>query len=69
VVTWQPARGVRQAVTLVYHESAGVSPVYVLVGHPLRDIEHRSCTLFYLIEFAWAMTMLGSLGAMALVSA
>jgi len=69
IVTWQPMRGVRQAIDMVYYHPNGSSPMYILVGHPLRETEQRICTLFYLIELAWAMTMIGSLAVMALVSA
>ena len=57
--TWQPERGVRQAVVLRYHE--GVSPGFILSGRSLVQVEHNIGTLGTLISLAWTFMMLATL--------
>lgn len=58
-LTWQPERGVRQAIVVLYH--AGLSPAFVVVGRSLHETESRDFQLLCLTEITWSFAMLGSL--------
>jgi hypothetical protein len=58
-VTWQPKKGVRQAIVVRYH--LGTNPAYVVAGRSLTEVESREAWLFNGTEVLWAFTMLGSL--------
>ena len=65
-LTWQPARGVREAIVVIYH--AGLQPGYVVVGRSLQETELRESQLFAVTEIIWSLSMLGTLFLSVLVA-
>ena len=68
--TWEPNPGVRSAavVTRVTRRVNGENGGFVLAGRSLREVEMREAGLSTIVEVAWAVTILGSLVAVAAVA-
>jgi hypothetical protein len=56
--TWEPEKGVRQAVVARYHD--GEAPVFILAGHSLYEVEAHVAELTRLALVLWLVTMIGS---------
>lgn len=56
--TWEPAPGVRQAVVATYHR--GQTPVFILAGHSLREVEAHISQLTRIAAALWLVAMAGS---------
>lgn len=65
-LTWQPKRGLRQAIVLNHLE--GPTPGYLLVGKSLKESERTICGLWYILSVMWAITMLGSFFVVSVVN-
>jgi hypothetical protein len=60
-VTWEPKKGVRSAAVVVRY--VGDKPGFVLAGRSLREVEKLEEQIFLKVIIAWAVTMVGTLGA------
>lgn len=58
-ITWEPQKGVREAIVVTYFEDKNTG--YVLVGRSLREAEKRINLVMQLIAAAWAGTAVLSL--------
>jgi hypothetical protein len=63
-VTWEPERGLRQAVVLRYQE--GVNPGYIMAGRSLSDTDARIRALGGFIALTWSLIMLATFGMASL---
>ncbi len=61
-ITWQPRPGIRQAIVVRY--IPGPSPVYVLAGQSLREVEKHQKSLLNQVLAAWIIAMVGSFALM-----
>ena len=62
-VTWQPKAGVRLATVVVPYKDG-----FVVVGRNLHDVERLAQLELKLIAMGWAMSLLGTLAAVAFVN-
>ena len=56
--TWEPKKGVRQAVVARYHD--GVSPVFTVVGGSLREVEKHIWQSGCITLLFWCAALVGS---------
>lgn len=55
--TWEPKKGVRQAVVARYHD--GVSPVFIVVGRSLREVEKHIWQSGCITLLFWCAALVG----------
>lgn len=56
--TWEPSGSARQAVVARYHN--GATPIFIIAGHSLKEVEGRVTQLSKLSFVLWLSTMVGS---------
>ena len=54
-VTWQPQRGVRQAIVVVHTDQG-----YVVAGRNMREVESRESALTVIVCIAWGLLLVAS---------
>jgi Na+/H+-dicarboxylate symporter len=55
-VTWEPEKGVRQALVMTHYQSNGQSG-FVMAGRSLREVEKRETSMGVMAGIAWFISM------------